>query len=144
MTPDPRMPTFNTMVDIRAIQPAEVEDARLLLSQNGWQKRVGNPLEFDSLLANSTIAIVAVSAGRVVGFLRALCDGSSNGYISMVVVAEDHRRLGIGARLVQTAMGSDERVTWVLRAAREGAKPFYEKLGFVVSTVAMERRGVRG
>ena len=33
----------------------------------------------------------------------------------------------------------DENVTWVLRAGREGAPAFFARLGFVQSTLAMER-----
>lgn len=130
---------------IRALHPSETDAARWLLMVNGWQHRVADAAEFEVMLARSPLVLVAVEDdGQVIGFLRAFSDGICNGYISMLVVADTHRRQGIGRALVQAAMGDDARMTWVLRAARPGVMGFYERIGFQRSDVAMERPGQRG
>jgi len=131
-------------MQVRAIAtPEEVEAARVLLQSAGWGKRVADPATFRELIGNSQVALVAVHEDRVIGFLRALTDGLFNSYISMVVVAEEHRGKGIGTALVRAVMGENKEMTWVLRAGRDGVSVFYEKLGFSLSEVAMERPGQR-
>ena len=127
-------------MDIHRIRPSELSGAFELLATSGWERRIGDQGQFASLVEASQVAEVAVVQGQVVGFVRAITDGLSNGYLSMVVVAPGHRGQGIGRRLVERAMGSDPRITWVLRAGREGAAGFFAKLGFEHSTLAMERR----
>jgi uncharacterized protein YhfF/GNAT superfamily N-acetyltransferase len=124
---------------VRPIRAAEHESARQLLATNGWGARITDPQRFGALLRGSTLSLVALDGVQVIGFLRALSDGLSNGYLSMVVVAESHRGRGVGSTLVRAAMDDRPEVTWVLRAGRDGVAGFYEKLGFQRSTVAMER-----
>ncbi len=127
-------------VQVRPVASGEIDAVRQLLLDNGWVHRVGSPSELAELIARSHRALVAVEDNRVVGFVRALGDGLTNGYVSMLVVAASHRRRGIGRALMRAVMGEDNQLTWVLRAARDpAAVAFYEQLGFVRSTVAMER-----
>ena len=124
---------------IRDAHAAESEALRQFLGDNGWGHRVGNSEYFAQLLANSQRTAVALLQGQIVGFARGISDGLSNGYLSMVVVAEQHQRRGIGRALVHWVMGDNPEITWVLRAGRPGAAEFFGSLGFEPSIITLER-----
>jgi len=126
---------------IRPIAPNEIEAVRRLLVETGWAHRVGDSARFSELVRRSTIALVAVADQEPVGFVRALSDGLSNGYVSMLTVAPGWRQRGIGRALVKAVLASgDEDMTWVLRAGREHAPVFFARFGFTPSQEAMERK----
>ena len=124
---------------VRDLHPSETESARLFLDQHGWGHRTGDADTFARLIHHSQRTAVALAGEQIVGFARAITDEVSNGYLSMVVVDDQHRRKGIGRTLVEYVMGDSPDITWVLRAGREGAEAFFASLGFKSSVIAMER-----
>src|SRR5437867_3086882 len=129
-----------TAIEFRPAQPGDHEAIRQLLTDAGWGERVKDPQRIRAYVERASRTVVAVDDTRVVGFVRALCDDVSNGYISMLVVAEGLRGRGIGRGLVEriTADPDQGRITWVLRAGR-GSAGFWERMGFQRSDCAMER-----
>jgi ribosomal protein S18 acetylase RimI-like enzyme len=126
-------------MEIRFFEQADTADVYRLLTANGWQHRIPSTDYLQALAAASQRVVVAVDGRQVVGFARAITDGLSNGYLSMVVVEESCRGQGIGTQLVERIVGDEPQVTWVLRAGREGAQEFFSKMGFTASAQAMER-----
>ncbi len=125
-------------MEFRPIASHDYEAVRQLLCEAGWQHRIAEPEKFKMMLDNSDRTIVAVDGSRIVGFARALCDEVSNGYISMVAVAPNVRRQGIGSELICQLTKDDHDITWVLRAGR-GSDGFWKKIGFKTSEIAMEK-----
>lgn len=127
------------VVRIREYHPEDLNAVRALLLGSGWRGRADDPERLGNIIAAATRALVAEIDGAVVGFGRAVTDGVSNGYISMLVVSPDHRRQGIGRALVGVLTGDDPRLTWVLRAGIPDSVPFWEAMGFRRSEIAFER-----
>jgi len=127
-------------MDVRDMRVSEGPAVYELLVAEGWSRRIGSFADFTALLAASQRAVVAVAQdGRIVGFARAITDGLSNGYLSMVVVDPAFRRRGVGRALVERITAGPPTITWVLRAGREGAAEFFAACGFTASSIAMER-----
>ncbi|PNG41999.1 N-acetyltransferase [Pseudomonas jessenii] len=130
---------MNNTLNVRDLLPAETQSVRQFLGEHGWGHRTGSDEHFAQLIKNSQRTAVAVQGEQIIGFARGISDGLSNGYLSMVVVNDQHRRAGIGRALVEHIMGDNPDITWVLRAGREGAEAFFASLGFETSVIAMER-----
>lgn len=144
-----KMPgTMHSSPLIRCFAPTDLPSAYALLVTNGWAHRIADQDYLQRLINASQTVMVAAAGDKVVGFARAITDGLSNGYLSMVVVAPEHRGWGTGRKLVEAVTGANDSVTWVLRASRSQAPSFFAKLGFVPSEQAMERKraqaGVEG
>ena len=123
------------------LRPATADDLdaiSALLTTEGWGPRA-EPEALARAIDAATRAVVVEDHGEIVGFGRCVTDDVSNGYLSMVVVAPDHRRSGIGRAIVAALTGDDPRITWVLRAGHPGSDGFWEAIGFRRSEIAYER-----
>jgi ribosomal-protein-alanine N-acetyltransferase len=75
---------------------------------------------------------VAVTGGRIVGFLATRATAVDEGEILNMAVAPEFRREGIGRMLLETLLASDRRA-WFLevRESNYGAINLYKTLGFL-------------
>jgi hypothetical protein len=52
--------TLASTVDVRTIQPSEIEQARVLLASTGWSHRVCDPAQFRDLVSRSQVALFRI------------------------------------------------------------------------------------
>lgn len=69
-----------------------------LLQQYGWSHRISSLEQFTALVNASACNFIALKDGQVIGYIRAITDGLSNGYISMLVVDPAYRKHAIWYR----------------------------------------------
>lgn len=108
-------------------EPKEVAD---LLIEGGFLRPLEDLHRVQRMLDHGNITVTVRNDNQLVGFCRAISDGSYYCLIAEVVVAIDSKGQGIGKRmldLVQQEAG--EEVNLVLTSSVEG-EPFYEHLGW--------------
>lgn len=115
--------------NIRNFAEPDLERAFQLLTNSGWSHRIADRKFLERLASASQRVIFAMAQDKVIGFGRAITDGISNGYLSMVVVAPEWRSRRIGRSLVEKIVANDEIVTWMLRVSRSQAPGFFRNLG---------------
>jgi ribosomal protein S18 acetylase RimI-like enzyme len=75
-----------------------------LCEEQGWPGLPADPQRANrALSAPGVVTSVAVDDGEVVGFAQVLTDGEIHAYLSLLLVAEGTRRLGVGRALVGEA-----------------------------------------
>jgi ribosomal protein S18 acetylase RimI-like enzyme len=75
-----------------------------LCSVEGWKTYSTDPeLTWKALTAPGVYTVVAEKDGDVVGFAQLQSDGVVQAHLSLLLVAQEHRRQGIGSRLISDA-----------------------------------------
>lgn len=128
------------MVDVLDIRPAvqivpnlpDLASFKHLRAQTDWG--VSDDATIKLALKNSVFGAVAIDGIKTIGMARIVGDGALNVYIQDVIVAEEFRGLGIGRRLVQSAVqwmqDTLPSTATVGLMAADGQGPFYEAFGF--------------
>jgi len=114
-------------VEYRQIAKADTPGIAALCAAEGWTSYTrDSELTWRILIAPGATTWVAVDSGRVVGFIVMQSDGRLQAHISLILVAADHRRQGIGTKLVQEAFRQcgAERIDVVTERAPEFYRSF--------------------
>jgi ribosomal protein S18 acetylase RimI-like enzyme len=109
-------------------RPVDIPGLQRLYAHTEWAPR-RDAVGIEASLATS-IAVGAWDGERLVGFTRALSDGTYRAYVEDVVVDPDYRGRGIGERMVAAllrTLADIETVSLFCEPARVG---FYERNGF--------------
>ncbi len=126
------------MIHYRPVTLDDYEQVREVMQAAGLEKGDAEESRMRRMIDNANRTVGAWDGERMVGFARALCDEAFNGYVGTVCVRPDYQRQGIGTELVSQLIEDSPEITWVLRAGRESGL-FWEKQGFTVSAIAMEK-----
>ena len=112
----------------------QIPDAYALWEQTGWNATYRISLaEFTKSWQASAVKKCIVQADKIVAMGRANSDGILYSMIHDIVVHPDHRRKGMGRRIVLEIVDELKamNVKSIQLMAAQGQAPFYEKLGFV-------------
>jgi GNAT superfamily N-acetyltransferase len=113
--------------DIRALRIEDLPEALALSTSAGWNQRLEDWQMLRRLAPESSFA--AASDGRVVGTALAL-DYGGFAWIAMMLVEPGYRGQGLGARLLEAAMGTLSSNRLIRLDATPAGRSLYLKYGF--------------
>lgn len=116
---------------IRAWHEEDFPAIQRLSSAEGWPSPTSHPVDSLQAWRNAWPALVALKGDMVVGFVRALTDGTITMYIAELLVDKQARSTGIGRALLDTCHQLYPTTRQDLLAA-EGSHAFYQACGYRV------------
>lgn len=127
-------PEVDGGIDIRPVDRTDRAQIIRLYREAGWWSPANDdqPEFVDKIAENSYCFVGAFCEGEMIGMGRVLSDGISDAYIQDVTVRRDHRRRGIGGRIIAHLLGKlqADRIEWIGLIGEPGTGSFYKQLGF--------------
>lgn len=116
-------------VSIRPWVEADFPAVQRLSEAEGWPTPLERPAEALAAWRRSWPALVAVAEQEVIGFCRALSDGSVTTYIAELLVAPGWQGQGVGSALLEASqrLCPGSRLDLL---ATETSRHFYARVGF--------------
>ena len=118
------------MVGYEEIQRKHLNGIISLCQAEGYPSYIEDTdLTWQVLTAPGVTTSVAVDGDSVVGFIQMQSDGQIQAHLSLILVDPDHRRQGIGRRLVEDAFASTggKRVDLITDSADDFFHSFQHK-----------------
>jgi predicted N-acetyltransferase YhbS len=111
-----------------AFIPAHLAPILELCETQGWPSLPADPARAGrALTAPGVTTVVALEGDAVIGFATLLSDGEIDAYLSALIVAESHRRQGIGRTLIDVGYRRTGATRVDLLAA-DGTDDFYARV----------------
>ena len=122
--------------DLAGITPDQLEGPFFA----GWPNPPSPQRHLD-ILSGSDHVVLAIHqpAGRVVGFVNAITDGTFMAFIPLLEVVADYQGRGVGSQLVRRLLDRLAGYYAVDVMCDPDLQPFYRHLGMVPTTGAMLR-----
>ena len=107
-------------------------DLLRLYGNANWTAYTENPEKLEKAVTQSLRTITARNGEKLVGIIRAVGDGETILYIQDIIVDTDHKRKGIGKKLMELLCSAfpDVRQKVLLTDDNPETRGFYEALGF--------------
>ncbi|ELK48862.1 GNAT family N-acetyltransferase [Halobacillus sp. ACCC02827] len=116
-------------IQVRSFLEHDIDAVQQLNEKENWKVLVDRAEETLCSWLNSEPALVAVSDGEVIGYLRGLTDGTMTLYICELLVKEEYRNNGVAQQLLRTAHECYPE-TRMEMLATESSASYYTGQGF--------------
>ena len=95
------------MITIEPVQKKHISGIMALCDAEGYESYTESAeVTWNALSAPGVTCMVAADGAKILGFVQMLSDGLIQAHLSLILVAPDCRRQGIGRRLIEEAFKS--------------------------------------
>jgi ribosomal protein S18 acetylase RimI-like enzyme len=116
-----------TETSIEPFARAHLDGLTALVAAEGWTEYTDDvERTYGALTAPGVTTLVAIVGGQVVGAIQVQSDGVIQAHVSLLLIGEEGRGLGLGTRLLREGF---ERAGGIHLDVRTRTEGYYERLG---------------